>query len=747
MAGFTPEEAAAIRQQELEDIQRFGRASDETRKQLMDLSVGVKGTTEGLTRNFKALGTSGVSLVKELNAGAVGASVFNNSIGSVTNALGDLVGLIPYVGTALKTIVKGASEYTQAVNQSADRLYSTYKQLGEMGAATAGGMQDVYNNVKKLNLSESAADLQKFSGMVRENSQTLAYFGTTVGGGVKEFANIAQAIQQSDVGAEFRDMGISVDEINKGILSFTKMQMLTGGRQKMTTDQLIAASQEYIREVDMLAKLTGKNRAEQEAAKESAMAEERYAGYKAELADRAKLGGAAGAAAEEQLKQTEATQTMLDKLAPETRKGFLNVLSGTLDTPEAAKLLMTMPEAYAVAAKGTFTQAEFQEAALRDLKGSNRERSIALAKMGANDDTFLKILEQNKLIAAFESGTVDERKAAAKENSKLADANTKDMGRIEDENRKSRDKLNDLINVGIGPVTTSMKGLASATESTIEGMTKMAAKLGVTVTKREAAPAPAAPPDAAPAAPPAPTGGAAAPSRPGGSLSERIIQAESGGRNIANQSGPGGRATSSAFGLAQITKGTFEGLAKSAAPGSALFGKTFDDMKVDEGLQREALSQLSDKNRAVLAKANVSTSDAAMYLAHFLGPGGAVKALQAGDSAVLSSAVSSKQIEANPNLQKMATVGDLKAWADKKMGGGGYRFGGIATGPEEGYDATLHGTEAVVPLPDGRTIPVQMMGADQQTGIMAAQLARLDDIMRVMQNQLSVSENILKYAQ
>jgi hypothetical protein len=739
MAGFTPEEAAAIRQQELEDIQRFGRASDETRRQLMDLSVGVKGTTEGLTRNFKALGTSGVSLVKELNAGAVGASVFNDSIGSVVNALGDLLGTIPYVGTALKTIVKGASEYTQAVNQSADRLYSTYKELGEMGAATAGGMQDVYNNVKKLNLSESAADLQKFSGMIRENSQTLAYFGTTVGGGVKEFANIAQTIQQSDVGAEFRDMGISVDEINKGILSFTKMQMLTGGRQKMTTDQLVAASQEYIREVDMLAKLTGKNRAEQEAAKESAMAEERYAGYKSELADRAKLGDKA---AEEQLKQAEATQTMLDKLAPETRKGFLNVLSGTLDTPEAAKLLQTMPEAYAVAAKQTFTQAEFQEAALRDLKSSNRERSIALSKMGANDDTYLKLSEQNKLIAAFESGTIDERKAAAREASKLTDKNTADMGKIEDENRKSRDKLNDLINVGIGPVTTSMKGLASATESTIEGMTKMAEKLGVTVTKREAAPAPAAP---APAAP-APAGGAA-PSRPGGSLSERIIQVESGGRNIANQSGPGGRATSSAFGLAQITKGTFEGLAKSAAPGSALFGKTFEDMKVDEGLQREALSQLTDKNRAVLAKANVSTSDAAMYLAHFLGPGGAVKALQAGDSAVLSSAVSSKQIEANPNLQKMATVGDLKAWADKKMGGGGYRFGGIANGPEEGYEATLHGTEAVVPLPDGRTIPVQMMGADQQTGIMAAQLARLDDIMRVMQNQLSVSENILKYAQ
>ena len=36
--------------------------------------------------------------------------------------------------------------------------------------------------------------------------------------------------------------------------------------------------------------------------------------------------------------------------------------------------------------------------------------------------------------------------------------------------------------------------------------------------------------------------------------------------------------------------------------------------------------------------------------------------------------------------------------------------GGIARGPRSGYAAELHGTEAVVPLPDGRTIPVAIQG-------------------------------------
>jgi len=43
----------------------------------------------------------------------------------------------------------------------------------------------------------------------------------------------------------------------------------------------------------------------------------------------------------------------------------------------------------------------------------------------------------------------------------------------------------------------------------------------------------------------------------------------------------------------------------------------------------------------------------------------------------------------------------------------GYRSfatGGVADGPNSGYTATLHGTEAVVPLPNGRSIPVEMSG-------------------------------------
>ena len=706
------------------ELNKFGKVSNETTAKLSQFQ-------SSLTRDFKALGNSGINLAKQLNNGAIGASVFNDSIGSMSDVIGDLVGMIPYFGTALKTAIKGVSEYTQAVNKQTDALFESYEQMSKIGAAGAGGIQSVYDNLKKLNLGVN--ELDKFVAIVGENSDTLRKFGQTVGGGLTEFANVANSLQQGDVGRQFREMGISVDEINNGIASYMKMQTIGGVRQKMSTDQLINASKDYIREVDLLSKVTGQTRKQQEEAMESAMAEERFAAYRTELQLKANMGDKAAAA---QLQQVDILNKSLAKEAPKLRIGMLNLMSGTLDNPEAQKIARGLPEVAAKLQKGAFTANDVlntaSKEASRTIGKSGEGFGIGLGKLGIFNDNFGDLNDTVKLANMNVYGTLEERMAAAAAAQKVTDENTKDANKTRDNNRKSRDTLNDLINVGIGPVTTAMEGMSTATETTITAMEKMANMMGVETKKRDAAPKAAAL---------RPPGGA------GTSLQEKIIQAESGGRNIPNQSGPGGKATSSAYGVAQITKGTFEDLAKNAQPSSPLYGKTFDDMKTDVGLQHEALSVLTDKNKSILAKAGVSTTDAAMYLAHFLGPYGAVKALKAGDSSMLNSAVNQKQIDANPNLQRMSTVGDLKTWADQKMGGGGYKFGGIATGPESGYETTLHGTEAVVPLPNGNSIPVEMQGNSEQMGLMSAQLSRLDDIVRVMQNQLGVSQKLLQYAQ
>ncbi len=71
----------------------------------------------------------------------------------------------------------------------------------------------------------------------------------------------------------------------------------------------------------------------------------------------------------------------------------------------------------------------------------------------------------------------------------------------------------------------------------------------------------------------------------------------------------------------------------------------------------------------------------------------------------------------------------------------GKALGGISTGPVSGYSETLHGTEAVVPLSDNRSIPVSLdsssitAAVNQQSGILA-------EILRAMQNNNSLTSQL-----
>ena len=63
------------------------------------------------------------------------------------------------------------------------------------------------------------------------------------------------------------------------------------------------------------------------------------------------------------------------------------------------------------------------------------------------------------------------------------------------------------------------------------------------------------------------------------------------------------------------------------------------------------------------------------------------------------------------NTNQFMTPG---AYNPKRYGGilspPGYATGGVARGSQAGYPAVLHGTEAVIPLPNGKSIPVEMKG-------------------------------------
>ena len=783
---------------------------------MADSKVGVAGYTAALRSAQKQLKDSMVGLGKSMMDGETGASVFNDGIKAGADRL-DLffIKKLGPAGMVLGKMAQAAAAYIGAVNKQADSLYKSFQDISRTGTIGHGAMRDVYGNMQKFGYG--VKELDKFGSLMAENSQTLAQFGGNAVDGAKAFANMASDLQHSPVTEQLLNMGISVDEINRGAAGFIKQQASLGRGQKEIGDKLASGTLAYINELENISRLTGQTRKEQEDKIADAMAEQAFNAKIGQLKRQEESGDAA--TREMARRQREKLEAGNQIFQGEMRKEFIRGAAGD------------------VAAMGTLTNlagGEIVDAItnpakdIGDVVGSvvtgfdrlNESGGENLAMMNAWNGTFPDYYESQKLAAQYrgKNAKAELEKAAANKNT--TDSATKNMTATEIAQRKARDNMQDFINFGINPVTKVMEILAKAIEwltdllpgagkareqyemekkvnsvktakvnmeneagervdvtpETAERIKANKAKGIKEGTKSDYVPPPpsvsegkgwddntagttnktSATPSAGntnatsskeglankTSATPSAGNTNATSSKEG--LANKIMSAESGGRNIANKSGEGGAATSSAFGLFQFTKGTFEGLAKSAKEGSALYGKTFDDYKKDTNLQREAMNVLMDQNAAKLSSRGLGTSDANMYLAHFLGAGGAAKALGAGPSALLTDVMSPEQLSANPSLKSMKTVADLQAWAEKKMGGAE----AVPSGPTSGYKPTVTAATETQPRAELSAPKVQQAQKEEEEDtskeLMAAHAAKLNDIVRAAEKLAGTQQKILQ---
>lgn len=147
-------------------------------------------------------------------------------------------------------------------------------------------------------------------------------------------------------------------------------------------------------------------------------------------------------------------------------------------------------------------------------------------------------------------------------------------------------------------------------------------------------------------------------------LVDQIIGVESGGNATAKNP------NSSATGSGQFISATWLDMMGRHRP-DLVEGKSKEEvlaLRNDPALSRQMTEAYAAQNGATLSKAGLPVTPGTQYLAHFAGPQGAVSVLQADPNAPVASVLGQGAVKANPFLQGM-TVGQLQAWADKKMGG------------------------------------------------------------------------------
>jgi hypothetical protein len=148
-------------------------------------------------------------------------------------------------------LFRGINRLTAYVDDSMDSL----RELSSVGAS-------FNNSIFDMKLAASAGEMSfvDFSNMVKENSNTLAMLGGTASRGAEQIALFTRGIRKSDAGRQLMGMGFTIADINEGLVDYLNIQMQSGNRINLRDKRLMAGGEAYLKQLDELAKITGKSR-------------------------------------------------------------------------------------------------------------------------------------------------------------------------------------------------------------------------------------------------------------------------------------------------------------------------------------------------------------------------------------------------------------------------------------------------------------------------------------------------------
>lgn len=661
---------------------------------------------------------------------AAGRSSFE-TIAPVIDGVGRAMAGIPFVGGILQAAAEGAKFLLGQLQQSTD----TFQKLSETGALTTSGMSAVQQQ-----FLQSGMSLDGFRRAVVSNSAALARFGGTVGRGAEDFSKIVGQILDSEVGDQLRRLGFTADTFGEVASGYIEQQTRLGGAQTRTNAQLARGAAAYAKELDVLAKLTGMQREEIQKQQQAALSESRF---RAKVDEMSEQGRSAEA------KALMDFQTMVSKASPEMAQGFRDLATGNATT-EAAQQVLRMG--------GQSILQDIESGlvgpvdAFKQFQGSVRENlpmMRALAKaVGDETRAFTNYAQASDLAnAKLIDGQVilsEQNQQMAKGNDKQTDSATSAQKAMEQMSRQ----LQDLS-------FTLLPKFSGVIEKTTTAMRDALQKLGVTLPTASNTTAPA-------------TGSNAAPATGGG-----VIGAIGRALGIGSGKAPGAGAPADAGTLGDIRQ--MIGRAESRGDYNIMVGgekANLTEMTLDEifDLQKQRIQQgkgsAAGKYQFIYGTlrqtANMLGMDPATTkfdqntqdeLANYL-------IMQRGYNKYASGAISKEKF-----LQNLSSI-----WAGLPMNASGksyyqgyngnkatmswdealssFQTGGISAGPKSGYRALLHGTEAVVPLPDGKNIPVEMPNLDrnmqEQVNMLGAQLVALEELVRYMRDNNAISTKILQ---
>jgi hypothetical protein len=686
--------------------------SDNLANAMKDASVGIRDYTKNLKASKEALVGSLKSLGMSMVNGESGAAVYNDAISKGAKTFSNYAKKIPKVGNALGKVAEAAATYENAVAEQADALFKSYQDISRSGIAT--GMQDAFKNLESAGYTMK--EIGQYGQLMKENSTILATMGGTTAQGAAEFAKVSKNIKNSELETQFMRMGMTVNDINSGIANYVKIQQLSGSTLQQNDKQIATSAAEFIIEQDKVTKITGLTADQQNKIYEGALAQEQFAAKTFQLQQRAAAGDEQAKA--ELKRNRQLIEFAMAKGGPEAAKQAQLYIAGAVNSKGYQQFQRSFATTADYLDKGGTDIGAAQNLLVNDAKTLAKDQS-RLGIYGKFNEFFTPIQEVGKLAAASTKDFAVANKDAAEQQKDQIKATDEATGAMVDLTKDQRDitqSSDHVINKGVPLVTKGLSGLSSVTQQLTSVFGQLAGKqgqIGGGTTLLEKVGIGGGEPTATPPAQTTPGSGAptVTPTTPATQGPANIDSFINFGGNTGDKSHFTQLNPTVLNSFVQMAKAYFDTTGKKLQVNSA-YRSPDEQGSISSGNNPKAAPGKSLHNVGKAVDINSSQ-----------------RSELASNGLLAQYGFSLPPFQDPPHIQMPSAA-----------------MGGILSGPKSGYQAMLHGNEAVVPLPDGKTIPVQNKGgsgSSDQTNLLAMELEKLESLLGVMQKQNDITNKIL----
>ena len=181
---------------------------------------------------------------------------FGINIVKGTDKFGDftssLTGYMSQFGLGFTLVAQGIQRLVDELDQQIGR----FRELSTVGADFGDSIF-----ASRMAAIDAGLSLDTFQKAVKSNADTFALLGGNVNLGARRFTAISKVVQK-DLQPTFSKYGMTMEDTTDMLADYLEIQTGLGTAQKMSNEELVQGTENYVKELDLLARTTGLSRKE-----------------------------------------------------------------------------------------------------------------------------------------------------------------------------------------------------------------------------------------------------------------------------------------------------------------------------------------------------------------------------------------------------------------------------------------------------------------------------------------------------